>query len=522
MGAGEYFDHYGEGLINTYDQNGSFGLSSQLNNPAGTYSFSGAPRFTSRTALPFSVETPAPTLTYPYTPNTDAVSGFAITWGLDNHLKTPYTESFDTSVQRLLPGGLTLDVAYVGRMGRHLLQSLDLTEPVDFVDPQGGGDYYTAGAALSKAVDANNRNQFATVQAIPYFEHLFPFLANINQNITDANGNVIYSGLGKSATQNAYTFEWAPQRAGLGATTSLADIDFFCAEGCPAGYQSKFWQQQFSSLYALSTIGMSYYNALQVTLRHAMAHGAQFDINYTFSKTIDMGSDAERTSEFSPSGTALAQSAIQNTWRPYLNRAVADFDTRHIVTIDAVYALPFGKGRAFLAGSGQLVNTVLGGWQYSGIFRTTSGLPFSLTEPGYTTDWQQPAFAVVTDPTLKAHKHIDAQGNVTFFDNPATLNNGVTSGTPVRLPYPGEAGERNFFRGDGYLDLDSSLSKGFQLAEYGNLNFTWSVYNVTNSVRFDPFSIGSQLTSGSLGVASGVLGGNQAPRRMQFALRYDF
>ncbi len=522
FGAGVYYDHYGEGLINTFDQNGSFGLASQVTNPAGTYTPANSPRFTGRQTIPFSTFTPTATQAYPYLPNVTNTSNFAITWGLDSRLKTPYTESFDASVQRLLPGGLTLEVAYVGRMGRHLLQSLDLTEPVDFVDPAGGGDYYSAGTALSKAVDANGGSSLATVGPIPYFEHLFPFMANLPNTITDNTGKVVYSGLGKSATQNIYAFKWAPQRSYLGATTSLADIDFFCNYGCPAGYQSKFWQSQFASLYALSTIGMSYYNAAQVSLRHAMTHGLQFDINYTLSKTIDMGSDAERTSEFSATGTAFAQSAIQNTWKPYLNRAVADFDTRHIVTVDTVYALPFGKGRSFFSNSGHAVNTVIGGWQYSGIFRTTSSLPFSLTEPGYTTDWQQPAYAVVTDPTLKAHKHIDAQGNVTFFDSPSAINGGVNTGTPVRLPYPGEAGERNFFRGDGYLDLDSSVSKAFPIKEYGALNFTWSVYNVTNTVRFDPFSVGNQLTSGSLGVASAVLGGTQTPRRMQFALRYDF
>ncbi len=523
-GAGIYYAHYGEGLINTFDQNGSFGLSTQVTNPAGTYTTATSPRFTGRQSLPFNNGIPDATVGYPFTPNQTGSSEFAITWGLDNKLKTPSTQAFDFSVQRLLPGGLTLDVAYVGRLGRHLLQSLDLAEPVDFVDPQGGGDYYSAGTALSKAVDANAGNSNASVGAIPYFEHLFPFMAN--RQFIDGNGNVVYDGTGQSATQNIYALEWAPQRANLGATTSLADIDFYCGDYgvqyCPAGYQSKFWQQQFASLYALSTIGMSYYNAAQVTLRHAMTHGLQFDINYTFSKSIDMGSDAERTSEFSATGTALAASAIQNTWKPYLNRAVADFDTRHIVTFDAVYALPFGKGKAFLSQSGPIVNQVLGGWQYSNIFRATSGLPFSLNEPGYTTNWQQPAYAVVTDPTLKAHKHVDALGNVNFFDNPGAINAGITTGGPVRLPYPGEAGQRNNFRGDGYLDLDSSLSKAFQFGDHGALNFTWSVYNVTNTVRFDPFSVGGQLSGGNLGVASAVLGGNATPRRMQFALRYDF
>ena len=44
-----------------------------------------------------------------------------------------------------------------------------LPNPWTFVDPQGGGDYYAAGTAISKAVDANGGNQFASVAPIPYF-----------------------------------------------------------------------------------------------------------------------------------------------------------------------------------------------------------------------------------------------------------------------------------------------------------------------------------------------------------------
>ena len=127
-GAGEYFDHYGEGLVNTFDQKGSFGLSSSLTNQGGTYGYDTAPRFVSRRSFPFSNGSAPPTVQFPYT----APEGlFNITWGLDNKLKTPYTESFDFSVQRELPGGFTLETSYVGRLGRHLLQSLDLAEPTD-------------------------------------------------------------------------------------------------------------------------------------------------------------------------------------------------------------------------------------------------------------------------------------------------------------------------------------------------------------------------------------------------------
>ena len=508
-GFGLYYDHYGEGLVNVFDQNGSFGLSSQITNAAGNFTTETAPRFTGRHNFPFSNGTADATQTFPYSPPAGPQDGFAITWGLDSKLKTPYSEAFDTSVQREFKGGWTGEAAYIGRLGRHLLQSLDLAEPVDFNDPQGGGDYYTAGAQLSALVDQNGGNANASVPAIAYFEHLFPYMAGVD-----------YAG--ESATQAIYTNEWAPYRSNLGATTALADIDFYCSYGCPAGHQPRFWQDQFSSLYALSTIGMSYYNAGQLTLRHPMSHGLQTDISYTYSRSIDFGSDAERSTEFPgvPPTVAGGFSSIINTWKPYLNRGVSDFDTTHILTVDYVYQLPFGKGAAMLANSNRLVDAFIGGWQLSGIFRATSGLPFSLNEPGWTTDWQQEGFGVVTGK-VKMRRHFDQNGNPQFFDNAAAINTGVNTGGPIRLPYPGETGQRNNFRGDGILNLDSGLNKSWTFGEYGALKFAWEVYNVTNTMRFDeaPANIGGQLTQSNLGISSALL---NPPRRMQFSLRYDF
>ena len=61
--------------------------------------------------------------------------------------------------------------------------------------------------------------------------------------------------------------------------------------------------------------------------------------------------------------------------------------------------------------------------------------------------------------------------------------------------------------------------KTWKIREYGSLKFAWEVYNVTNSVRFDPAYIGSGLTGGNLGIAPYAL---TVPRRMQFGLRFDF
>lgn len=503
-GAGIYYDHFGEALVATFDQGGSFGMGSAVTNPSDVYGIEGnaeylpSPRFISRSTLPpISVGAAPTSQTFPYTPPT---FNFAITWGLDSKMKTPYSEMFDLSLQREVPGGFTLEAAYVGRVGRHLLQQLDLAEPVDYVDPRGGGDYYAAGTQLSKDVDQNNGNPTAIVQPIEYFEDIFPFMAGLDYT-------------GESATQAIYTDGWAPFRSQLGATTALSDLDFYCAYGCPPGWVSHFWQDQFSSLYALSSIGVSYYSAGQLTLRHPMNHGLHIDFSYTLSKSIDWGSDPERATEF-----AGAFSEILNTWKPYLNRAVSDFDTRHLITCDWVYRMPFGRGRAVAGHANTLLDTFIGGWQWSGINRWSSGLPFGVIDPGWSTNWQIESFSTVTGQ-VKIRKHLDSNGNPQYFENAAAINNGLSTGSPVRLSYPGEAGQRNKFRGDGYFNLDSGLDKNWKIREHGTLKFAWEAYNVTNAVRFDPASIGNQLTVGNLGVATALL---TAPRRMQFSLRYDF
>ncbi len=527
-GFGIFFDHFGESLVNQFSQNGSFGLSSSLSNQAGVLTAETSPRYINRRTLPpIQVPSAPSTQTFPYL---YPQGNFAIQWGLDSKLKTPYSESLDFSVQRQLPAGFTIEANYVGRLGRHLLQSLDIAEPVDFVDSNGGGDYYNAGSTLSHLVDLNGGNfGFVTdangnpsgstvnVPAIQYFEDLFPWMANFDYP-------------GESATQAIYNDEWAPFRSNLGATTALADLDFSCFSGelgvpypCPSNHVSRYWQDQFSSLYVLSSIGMSYYNAAQLILRHPMSHGLSLDFSYTFSNSIDMGSDAERGTEVgNVTGGANGGnfSNIINSWKPYLNRGHSDFDVRHLISTDWVYQLPFGQGQKFASSANKAVNALIGGWQLPGIIRWSSGLPFSVSEPGWTTDWQIESNGVVTGKVQMKKQVLN--GSPQVFLNPSALNTGTLTGSPIRLPYPGEAGERNNFRGDGWFGIDSGLNKVWQFGEYGALKFDWQVFNVSNSVRFNSnpvTSLSTQLTGGSLGSYSAM---QNAPRRMQFGLRYDF
>ncbi|MGC9159071.1 MAG: carboxypeptidase regulatory-like domain-containing protein [Terracidiphilus sp.] len=494
-GYGIYYDHFGEGIVNLFDQYGSFGLNESITNPTNLLTPDTSPRFTGIHSLPNITGAPATTISYPdLAPNNPLWTGFEISHGLDDRMKTPYAQEVDFSIARDLPRSFTLEVTYMGRFGRHQLQQIDMAEPLDLVDPKSGQDYYTAATELSKL--HYEGVPVASVKPVAYFEDMFP----------DAAEN------GASATQNIYNI-WLPGNE----TGSLYMLDILCTPGC-GGQTNRFWPRQYASLYAWSSMGNSSYNALQVNLLRRETRNFQMELAYTYSKSLDMGSDTERTMYSSSTGTSAGSSfdAILNAWKPRLNYAVSDFDVRHLIAADWVSQLPFGQGRALFAGMSRAMNTAFGGWQFSGVARWTSGLPFSvICGTGWGTDWVEKSNMIQTGP-IKTHTHLDSNGNPEVFASPAqALAN-------MRNPYPGEAGQRNNFRGDGYFDVDASLSKVWQVREGSGFKFAWEVFNVFNSVRFDvnPItSLQNMTTSGEFGIYGATL---TRPRVQQFSLRYMF
>jgi len=531
-GIGMYFDHFGEGIVRNFSELGSYGLGGKESTPAGFFSPDTAPRFTSITTLPtYSsavlppslLPTPATTLKYPYAP---PAAGQAFAWAIDDQLNTPYSFAMNLDVQRQLPKGFVLETAYVGRLGRHLVVQRDLGMPLDLVDPASGLDYFTAASQLE--VQAYAGVKTASVTKIPYWENLFPDAggANGSPNASIPCPKTVCQA-GNSATQNIYN-QFAAQP--LNATDDLNLMDTLCSPGC-GGQLYRYYNGAFSSLYADSTIGTSDYHAGQVTLRHPTSHGLSMDVNYTFGRAIDIGSDTERTCTSCSSIGTTAQSStgvLINSFNPRLNRGVADFDTKHIVTADAVYKLPFGRGATFFNTPSNLLEAIIGGWQLNGLGRWTSGLPFGLQiSGGWMTAWPKQSMTIQTGPISVGKSYIAGVPNA--FPNPLGMVSGISgltggkSGTTnLRYPLPGEVGERNKYRGDGYFGIDDGLMKTWHITEKQSVKFDWEIFNSTNSVRFDTnpvTSLKNSVGSGTLGTYTRTL---TTPRVQQLSLRYTF
>ena len=191
-GYGMYFDHFGEGITNTFDRQGSFGLTTALINPAGIQTVDGSARYSGLYNIPTSsldgcTTPPCPLVGQPptgpfpvYAPSGAATpGGFAITWGLDDKLKTPYSHLIDFSITRELPSSFVFEASYVGRFAHRLMQEEDLALPTNLRDPQSKTTYFQAAQALARNYYAGTGNQNISPATIGtnYWENLFPAAA---------------------------------------------------------------------------------------------------------------------------------------------------------------------------------------------------------------------------------------------------------------------------------------------------------------------------------------------------------
>ena len=536
------YDRVGESLINTFDNGFAFGLSTELSNPAGGESVACAPRVTNMNTIPTTdcngnyILIPAPPGHFPQTfPDTLATGGFAITWGLDNSIKTPYAYTMDLSVSRELRGGFSLETAYVGRLGHRLLAQEDVAQPLDIVDKKTGIDYYKAIYALAvlyrQGVPTSQITPAMVGKTASYWNDIVQGLPAGSQYSLMCSGGSTLSPL--QAIYDLFSCNSTNE------TTALSILD---GNTKPYGIQDvigytntnpptpiidpnvvfnagtgpfTFFNPQYSSLYAWRNVGTTSYNALEVTVRHAMTHGFQFDANYTYSKSLDLSSDANRIGAWGGLG-----GQITNAWEPYQLRGPSDYDLRHQFNTNFIINMPFGRNRMIAHDANKALDAVIGGWQLSGLYRITSGFPVNVGNVfGFPTDWQLTGLAYQTAPVKTGiYPIIDGNGN----SNISMFANGVNAISSFTAAFPGFSGARNQIRGEGYRGLDLGLSKRWLMpwSERHSLQLRWEVFNVTNTPIFN-------VQTAALALFEGPVFGNYTsllnqPRVMQFALRFEF
>jgi hypothetical protein len=507
IGGGVAYDQFGNDLIVNYDQYGSLGLSDPTNFP-DSYSFTTSPRFTGTyPALP-----PAAAGGFPYTP--PAIAAITGTFlGISPDLKTPYSIMLNASYSRELPGKVTMEIGYMGRLSRRLLMEGDVYTPLEnYKDPGSGITWqqnamtvYNLANTLAKGAGVPYNNAAALVaQEVMNNPSLVPNLPFVN-DVWPGYKNAYFPG---SASANYFYSVYGV--FGSSFLDSLHAADRISGEYIPGKCLSvpgcyTFFAQQGSTMPMWMNAGEADFHGLTVAFRRRYSNGFQFDFNYTLSHSIDNGSAAE-------SGAGEQGASIQDIYNLSAFRGSSDFDIRNSFNANFMYALPFGNGKLLLRNASKWLDQVVGGWQVSSIWRYSTALPSAVQgDLAYNTNYWLSSLAVVNTPTASGGVHIDQNGIPSMFANTSTSNN-------FQDQPPEGAGTRAAVRLDPIFNVDMALTKAFKLPWEGKkLQFRAEAFNALNHPNF---------TNPSLSLESpqtfGEYQGTMDPRSMQFALRFEF
>lgn len=250
----------------------------------------------------------------------------------------------------------------------------------------------------------------------------------------------------------------------------------------------------------VSNAAEAWYDGLELEWTKRVSMGLQFMATYTRSRSLDTVSEA----------TAVgAGDSNQNGPDDRYAKGYSRSHTPHRFTFNGSYLLPFLQNRTDVLGS------LFGGWQLSGVVRLASGTPFSVVDAGRDIDFDGFAEArpVIVDRSILG-AHIDNRETAQQL-LPASAFRPSTFGDTIDDLVP-----RNAFFLDGTRNVDLALAKNFRMPWQGhNLGLRIEGYNVFNWVQFG--FPNTNLTGAAFGALNGTAT-TYAPRTVQVVVRYRY
>jgi hypothetical protein len=243
------------------------------------------------------------------------------------------------------------------------------------------------------------------------------------------------------------------------------------------------------------SIGRGNYNALQFFFDKRFSSGLAYQVSYTYSKSIDIGSSG---------WYGVEGFSVQDPYHINNDRSVSAFDLAHVLSVNIVYELPIGKGK-LLTTHNRVVDYIIGGWQLNTIAQAHSGLPYNITVDGDIANTGNTGYEranLVGDPNLSNHS-ANEWFNTAAFAIPATYTFGNLG--------------RNRLLGPAYWNIDASVFRRFPFLESRALEFRAESFNTPNTVILGQPN--GSLTDSNFGKITGT--GN-SPRTLQFALKLVF
>jgi hypothetical protein len=251
----------------------------------------------------------------------------------------------------------------------------------------------------------------------------------------------------------------------------------------------------------------SSYHALQAVITKSLSHGIQFHGAYTWSKSIDTLSATVADDSF-PNGLMNPLFFDQRT-----SRGLSDFNVGQNFVVNLTWEAPAPKKAS------RLMGWALRGWQLGGIYKASSGQPFTPILGG-------DPLGTKLDETAEPPSRVIGPGCQTL-SNPGNPNHYIRTQC-LAFPNPanlrGNLG-RNTLIGPGLANLDFSLFKNDRIrsiSESCSVQFRAEFFNVFNRANFAS-PVDNRTVFDQTGIptsSAGLITSTQTPsRQIQFALK---
>ncbi len=389
--------------------------------------------------------------------------------------KYGYVQQYNIDIQRELPAGFFLDLAYAGSHGVHLQQySTHFNQIGDSFVAQAGSEYNTAiagpCAGLSGPAQVACANGFVAIhQPVPN-----PLAGSPQPNL---NGTTITAG----QLDRPYPQYNDVNLAGYGCCDST-------------------------------------YNSLQVTATRRFAGGGTMLVAYTNAKLLT-NTDTLTSWLEGPTG-GVGQ--VQDWANLKSEKSLSSQDVSQRLVISYVLDLPFGHGRKYAANFSGIADKAVSGWGVDGITTFQRGFPLKITWAGTPTPLEAANLGVanVRPNVIPGCSKSSGGGHVTNWFNTNCF------AAPPAWGYGSESRTDSTLRTPGINNFDFAIFKRTTITERVGVEFRTEFFNLFNHPYFAPPGNGFDGTPTGNGfgrITSTVQGGVASPERLiQFALKLVF
>ena len=380
--------------------------------------------------------------------------------GVQPDMETPTLISYSLRVEQELTPNTALTVGYVGSHGYHEIIGIDANEPIPTICP----------ASPCPAV-------------YPTYDPSQPISGTNSPTIGFLKGTPLAG---------------APVPAG----------SYYIPAGTPKANPAS----TLTNTWTWFSLGDSSYNALQVDLNHRFSHGLSVRGVYTWAKLLDDGDSLNGTT------TNNAPGLVSNPYNLRADWGLGTYDVRNLGVINAVYELPFGRGRAFAGGVTGWADRFVSGWMVNSIVTLQGGFPFTPQlsyNPSNNGDNRNPVRPFI-NPDFTGPVVLGKPGE--WFDPNAFI------APPSTIGFYGNLG-RDTLHGPGLATWDFSILKDTAIRERLRLQFRAELFNILNRANFNtPNLIVAVLPPGTSApqgnpAAGSITSTSTSSRQVQFGLK---